>query len=92
MDFKKYIILDNLEKFRQSLVDRKHGEKIPEPKTYLEYSTSKRGKKRSILSSSVKWNKVDGYKQYGVTGLYLVPFKHILGLNFCAFAALCAKG
>lgn len=92
MDFKKYIILENLEKFRQSLVDRKHADKIPAAKTYLEYSTSKSGKKRSILSTSVKWSKVDGYKNYGVTGLYLVPFKHILGLNFCAFAALCAKG
>ena len=28
----------------------------------------------------------------GVTGLYLAPFKHILGLNFCAFAGLCAGG
>ena len=92
MDFSKYIILENLEKFRASLVDRKHADKIPAAKSYIEYSTSKGGKKRSILSTSVKWSKVDGYKNYGVTGLYLVPFKHILGLNFCAFAALCAEG
>ena len=92
MNFLKYIIVENVESFRNSLVDKNNIDSIPLAKTYLEYSTSKSGKKRSILSSSVKWSKVEGLKNTGVTGLYLTPFKHILGLNFCAFAGLCAGG
>ncbi len=92
MDFMKYIIVENIPAFRNSLVDKNNADSIPAAKPYIEYSTSKSGKKRSILSSSVKWSKVEGVKDVGVTGLYLTPFKHILGLNFCAFAGLCAGG
>jgi len=92
MDFMKYIIVENIPAFRNSLVDKNNADSIPAAKPYIEYSTSKTGKKRSILSSSVKWSKVEGLKNVGVTGLYLTPFKHILGLNFCAFAGLCAGG
>ena len=92
MDFKKYIIVENIPAFRNSLVDKSNVDSIPVAKSYIEYSTSKSGKKRFILSSSVKWSKVEGLKNVGVTGLYLAPFKHILGLNFCAFAGLCAGG
>jgi len=92
MDFMKYIIVENIESFRNSLVDKNNVDSIPTAKPYIEYSTNKSGKKRSILSSSVKWSKVEGLSNVGVTGLYLAPFKHILGLNFCAFAGLCAGG
>lgn len=92
MDFMKYIIVENIPAFRNSLIDKTNIDSIPAAKSYLEYSTAKSGKKKSILSSSVKWSKVEGLENVGVTGLYLTPFKHILGLNFCAFAGLCAGG
>ena len=92
MNFLKYIIVENIPAFRNSLVDKINIDSIPLPKSYMEYCTSKKGSKRSILSSSVKWAKVEGLSNVGVTGLYLTPFKHIQGLNFCAFAGLCSGG
>ncbi len=62
------------------------------PRSYEFYTVSKSGHKRSILSRSVKWAKVEGLKNVGVTGLYLAPSTHIQGLNTCPFAGTCQEG
>ena len=51
MNFLKYIIVENIPAFRNSLVDKINIDSIPLPKSYMEYCTSKKGSKRSILSS-----------------------------------------
>jgi len=92
LDFTKYIKLDNLESFRNSLVDHKKKDMLSAAIDYLKLAYTSKGKKKSILSSSVKWSKVDGFTKYGVTGLYLAPATHIKGLNTCRFSALCELG
>jgi hypothetical protein len=63
-----------------------------DPLSYEDYTRNKNNKRRSILSSSVKWSKVEGLKDIGVTGLYLSPATTIQGLNTCKFAGECARG
>jgi len=91
MDFSKYIIHANLELFKKSMIDRADRNFI-QFNSYEYYTRNNSGKRRSILSSSVKWSKVDGLKNVGVTGLYLAPSTTIQGLNTCKFAGECAKG
>jgi len=91
MDFSKYIIHANLELFKKSMIDRADRNFI-QFNSYEYYTRNNSGKRRSILSSSVKWAKVDGLKNVGVTGLYLSPSTTIQGLNTCKFAGECAKG
>lgn len=91
-DFSKYIKLDNIESFRNSLVDHKNKDMLSAAIDYMQLAYTSKGKKKSILSSSVKWSKVDGFKKYGVTGLYLAPATHIKGLNTCKFFGLCKSG
>lgn len=91
-DFSKYIKLDNLQAFRASLVDHKNKDMLSAAIDYMQLAYTSKGKKKSILSSSTKWSKVDGFTKYGVTGLYLAPATHIQGLNTCRFSALCELG
>ena len=90
MDFKKYIIVENIPAFKLSMTDNKST--VSEPKPYEHYTMSSTGKARAVLSSSVKWNKVEGVEQYGVTGLYLAPATTVTGINTCKFAGKCAEG
>lgn len=91
MDFSKYIIKSNIHAFQIAMVDPNNVD-IMRMQSYEHYTLSSSGKKRSILSSSVKWAKVDGLKNVGVTGLYLAPSTTIQGLNTCKFAGECARG
>lgn len=90
IDYSKYIIDSNLESFRLSMIDTQ-SDSIPSEQSYEYYTVSNSGKKKTILSSSTKWSKVDGL-DYGVTGLYLSPAVSIAGLNTCKFKGLCEKG
>mgnify|MGYP003112257160 CR=1 FL=1 len=90
MDFKKYIIVENIPAFKLSMTDTKTT--VSDPKPYEHYTMSSTGKARAVLSSSVKWNKVEGVEQYGVTGLYLAPATTVTGINTCKFAGKCAEG
>ena len=91
MDFKKYILTDNIQSFKLSMTDNKSTLKKLAA-TYEHYTISKTGKRRAILSSSVKWSKVEGVEKYGVTGLYLAPATTVSGINTCKFAGKCAEG
>lgn len=90
MNFSKYIITKNIAAFRRAMSDNKKA--IGPAAPYEHYTVSSSGKKRSILSGSVKWSKVEGLQNIGVTGLYLAPATHIEGLNTCKFAGKCADG
>jgi hypothetical protein len=90
MDFSKYIITKNIPAFKLSMSDNKST--LAPPETYEHYTLANSGKRRSILSSSVKWQKVEGLKNVGVTGLYLAPATHVLGLNTCKMSGLCKHG
>ena len=90
MDFKKYIILENLAAFRRAMSDNKVT--LAPAETYEHYTVSKSGRRRSILSGSVKWSKLEGLQNIGVTGLYLAPATHIEGLNTCKNSGLCVHG
>jgi len=97
INFSKYIIYENIELFTQSFKDLKLDVKNESTKedvvhSYEFYTVSKTGKKRSILSTSVKWSKVEGLDKVGVTGLYLSPSTTVQGLNTCKFAGDCALG
>lgn len=91
MDFSKYIIVENIPAFKLSMIDNKTPIQTA-VQVYEYYTRNKSNTRRSILSSSVKWSKVDGLKNVGVTGLYLAPSTTIIGLNTCKFAGECAKG
>lgn len=91
MDFSKYIIHSNLELFKKSMINRADRNFI-QFNSYEYYTRNKSNTRRSILSSSVKWSKVDGLKNVGVTGLYLSPSTTIRGLNTCKFAGACEHG
>lgn len=90
MDFKKYLIVENIPAFQLSMIDNKSEKK--QAATYEHYTLSSSGKKRSILSSSVKWSKLEGVKDVGVTGLYLAPATTSEGLNTCKMSGLCKHG
>ena len=90
MDFTKYIITKNIPAFKRAMNDNKFT--VPSAATYEHYTVSTSGKKRSILSGSIKWAKLEGLKNVGVTGLYLSPAEHIQGLNTCKFAGKCQHG
>jgi len=90
IDVKKYRVhksiagdLDAVIQLVQSSLNRK---------TYEHYTLSNSGKKRSILSSSVKWSKLEGVNDVGVTGLYLAPATTIEGVNTCKMSGLCTHG
>jgi len=90
MDFTKYIITKNIAAFQRSMSDNKAT--LAPVETYEHYTLSSSGKRRSILSGSVKWAKTEGLKNVGVTGLYLAPATHIEGLNTCKNSGLCIHG
>ena len=90
MDFSKYIITKNISAFKRAMVDNKAT--LPPPETYEYYTLASSGKRRSILSSSVKWAKTEGLENVGVTGLYLAPSTTIEGLNTCKMSGLCKHG
>jgi|9_EtaG_2_1085328.scaffolds.fasta_scaffold11991_3 hypothetical protein len=90
MDFKKYIITKNIAAFKRSMSDKKST--LAPAETYEHYTLSSSGKRRSILSGSVKWAKTEGLQNVGVTGLYLAPATHIEGLNTCKNSGLCVHG
>lgn len=90
MDFSKYIITKNIPAFKRAMNDNKFT--VPSAATYEHYTVSTSGKKRTILSGSIKWAKLEGLKNVGVTGLYLSPAEHIQGLNTCKFAGKCQHG
>lgn len=90
MDFSKYIITKNIAAFKRSMSDNKAT--LAPAETYEHYTVSKSGRRRSILSASVKWAKTEGLENVGVTGLYLAPASHIEGLNTCPFAGKCQDG
>jgi hypothetical protein len=90
MDFKKYIITKNIAAFKRSMSDNKTT--LSPAQTYEHYTVSKSGRRRSILSASVKWAKTEGLKNVGVTGLYLSPAATVNGLNTCKFAGKCQDG
>lgn len=90
MDFTKYIITKNIPAFKRAMNDNKFT--VPSAATYEHYTVSTSGKKRTILSGSIKWAKLEGLKNVGVTGLYLSPAEHIQGLNTCKFAGKCQHG
>jgi hypothetical protein len=90
MDFKKYILTENIQSFKLSMIDNKST--VPTAATYEHYTLSNSGKRRSILSSSVKWSKLEGVKDSGVTGLYLAPATTIQGVNTCKMSGLCTHG
>lgn len=90
MDFTKYIITKNIAAFRRSMTDNKST--VAPSETYEHYTLSSSGKRRSILSGSVKWAKTQGLQNLGVTGLYLAPATHIEGLNTCKNSGLCVHG
>jgi len=90
MDFSKYIISKNIAAFRRSMSDNRTT--LLPVETYEKYTVSKSGRRRSILSASVKWGKTEGLKNVGVTGLYLAPSTHIEGINTCKFAGKCKHG
>ena len=89
MDFSKYIITKNIAAFKRSMSDNKA---TLAAATYEHYTLGSSGKRRSILSGSVKWAKTEGLQNVGVTGLYLAPATHIEGLNTCKFAGKCQHG
>lgn len=90
MDFSKYIITKNIAAFKRSMSDNKAT--LSPAQTYEHYTLSSSGKRRSILSGSVKWAKTEGLQNVGVTGLYLAPASHIEGLNTCKNSGLCVHG
>ena len=90
MDFSKYIITKNIAAFKRSMSDNKAT--LAPSETYEHYTLSYSGKRRSILSGSVKWAKTEGLEDVGVTGLYLAPATHIEGLNTCKNSGLCVHG
>lgn len=90
MDFSKYIITKNISAFKRAMVDNKAT--LAPPETYEHYTLASSGKRRSILSSSVKWAKTEGLENVGVTGLYLAPATHVQGLNTCKMSGLCKHG
>ena len=90
MDFTKYIITKNIAAFKRAMSDT--NTVVAPAASYEHYTVSTSGKKRSILSGSVKWAKLEGLKNVGVTGLYLAPATHIEGLNTCKFAGKCQHG
>jgi hypothetical protein len=90
MDFKKYLLTENIQSFKLSMIDNKSN--LAPAATYEHYTLSNSGKKRSILSSSVKWAKLEGVKDVGVTGLYLAPATTIQGVNTCKMSGLCTHG
>jgi len=90
MDFKKYIITKNIAAFKRSMSDNKLT--VAPSETYEHYTLSSSAKRRSILSSSIKWAKTEGLKNVGVAGLYLAPATHIEGLNTCKNSGLCVHG
>jgi len=90
MDFKKYILTENIAAFKLSMIDNKST--LAPAASYEHYTLSSSGKKRSILSSSVKWSKLEGVKDAGVTGLYLAPATTIQGVNTCKMSGLCKHG
>ena len=91
MDFKKYVIAENIPAFRLSMIDTTASYLAP-AESYEYYTLAASGKKRSILSSSIKWNKLEGVKDVGVTGLYLAPATTIEGVNTCKMSGLCKEG
>jgi hypothetical protein len=91
MDFTKYIIHKNIPQFRSAINDNKKVLKL-DVQSYQYYTQNKSGRRRAILSSSVKWSKVEGLKNIGVTGLYLAPATTIQGLNTCKFSGECKHG
>jgi hypothetical protein len=90
MDFSKYIITKNIAAFKRAMSDNKTT--LATPETYEHYTLSSSGKRRSILSSSVKWAKTEGLKDVGVTGLYLAPSTTVQGVNTCKMSGLCKHG
>lgn len=90
MDFSKYIITKNIAAFKRSMSDNKAT--LAPAETYEHYTLASSGKRRSILSGSVKWAKTEGLQNVGVTGLYLAPATHIEGLNTCKNSGLCVHG
>lgn len=90
MNFMKYIIVENIPAFQLSMIDNK-STLIPSL-SYEHYTLSSSGKRRSILSSSVKWSKLEGVKDVGVTGLYLAPSTTLEGFNTCKMSGLCKHG
>jgi len=90
MDFSKYIITKNIAAFRRAMSDNKST--LAPSEIYEHYTLSSSGKRRSILSGSVKWAKTEGLQNVGVTGLYLAPATHIEGLNTCKNSGLCVHG
>jgi hypothetical protein len=88
---KKYIKLENIEKFRLSMIDPKNIGSVPEPRPYEDYTITGK-KKRLVLSSSTKWSHVDGVEHCQVTGLYLAPSLSIEGLNTCKASGACTSG
>ena len=91
MKFQKYIIYSYLDAFKNHMVNRSDKNFISK-ESYEHYTVSKSGKRRAILSGSVKWAKVEGLKNVGVTGLYLSPADTVQGLNTCKFAGKCKHG
>jgi len=95
MNFNKYIIKENIPQFQKFMIDYKSEKRqdlMDDVPSYESLTLSKSGRRRSILSSSIKWNKVKGVESYGVTGMYLAPANHIDGLNSCKNSGLCKKG
>ena len=90
MDFSQYIISKNIPAFKRSMSDSNSIATVPE--SYEYYTISSSGKKRAVLSASVKWAKTEGLKNVGVTGLYLAPATTIEGINTCKFAGKCKHG
>lgn len=96
----QYIITDNIQTFRRSMIDtvRTGSSVIPSWGSLMTTTTQREvnGKlktfvnRRSILSSSVKFSKT--HKKIGVTGMYLAPATMVQGLNTCKFAGKCKKG
>ena len=91
MDFKKYLIVENIPAFQLSMIDHKNVD-LTRVYSYEHYTRTPSGARRSILSSSVKWSKLEGVKDVGVTGLYLAPATTIQGFNTCKFSGKCASG
>ena len=90
MDFSKYIITKNIPMFQRAMSDNKLP--LHPIHSYETYTRSTSGKRRAVLSGSVKWSKTEGLKNVGVTGLYLAPATTIQGINTCKFAGKCAHG
>ena len=90
MDFSKYIFRTNIDCFRSYMRD--NAGDLPTFNSYYDLTHTPTGRKRAILSRSVKWAKNKGLESFGVTGLYLSPASIVSGLNLCKFAGECEKG